>query len=143
MRGIQPAEIASRIVAALAYTTRSRAEVAATVGIPLGTLEGYASRARRNIPPPAVLRAIALACGVPPAFMEVGFAPFDAVGEPEARLLALEARVLALESASGPSAAELVAQEEQDLDEELRRARESAATPAASPRKQRRRGTVR
>jgi transcriptional regulator with XRE-family HTH domain len=85
------AELAARIRAACAYSPLTHAEIATATGIKVGTLRGYTSTARTNVPSMEHAKAIAAACLVPPQFMEVGFAPLEQpISDVERRLYELE-----------------------------------------------------
>lgn len=88
---VAPDEAARRARAAIAYAGLEYDEVSTRTGIKEGTLRNIVSKTRPSGGSPERLHRIALACGIPPAFMDTGFAPLTApIDDVTARLLELE-----------------------------------------------------
>jgi hypothetical protein len=97
----------ARIRAAWGYSGKSQDDLVATMAdtIKPGTLRNYLGRTRGQEPSIEDARAIAVACGVPAIFMDLGFDPIERpISDVERRLYELEMRFGALE-ARQPSAA--------------------------------------
>ena len=86
--------------AAWGYSGLGQDELAEKVGVPPGTFRGYLRRGQANAAPQSVIQNVARECGVPPEFMEVGFAPLERpITDMEQRLYELERRVDGLAAA--------------------------------------------
>jgi transcriptional regulator with XRE-family HTH domain len=91
---IDAAESARRIRAAVAYDGRDDKDIAEAVGISPNTFRNYVSAARPTRLDLERRRQIAVECGVPPAFMEHGFAmPTESDDELRATVRRLAAQV--------------------------------------------------
>jgi transcriptional regulator with XRE-family HTH domain len=88
---IAPDEAARRARAAIAYAGLDYEEVCRRTGITEGTLRNIVSKTRPSGGSQPRLHKIAIACKVPPDFMDVGFEPLKRpVDDLTARLIELE-----------------------------------------------------
>lgn len=103
---IEPVDAARRARAAMAYAGLDAKEVAQLTNIGKATLDRITSRTNPQSGTIDRLWIIADACQVPRSFMEHGFAAFSpsAEGQPEERLVALEAQVRLLARRVGTGA---------------------------------------
>lgn len=108
-RDPDPVEIARRANAVIAYSGLTHEELAKATGITLGTIRNIVSTTRPSGGNPENRLRVALACGVPALFMEVGFAPLEReitdadqiVLQEVRRLAALAQRIPAIEERLG------------------------------------------
>lgn len=89
---ISPADQAARIRAAIGYSGKEAKEVAADLGMSEPSLRRrYTPTNPKGVSSMEELHAIAAACGVPPSFMEEGFARYMVGGSVTERIATLEA----------------------------------------------------
>lgn len=75
MEGVSTSERTRRVRAAWAYSGLTQSDLAERTGIAEGTIRGWLNKKRTGGPDASDASLIAKACGVPAAFMELGFAP--------------------------------------------------------------------
>lgn len=94
-------EAAARIRAAHGYSDLRREDLGAAIGLSLrhlGRLEAGQATADREL-----RERIANACGVPPAFMEVGFAPLtDPITDADRRIYLIEQKIAEIAASVQP-----------------------------------------